>query len=286
MRHRTDARARALPGPPGARGSAMTETVVLMAAMVPLMFAIPMIGKLVDLNQTAVQAGRYATWEATVHHDPEGGAAAPGQVAGRFFGEADAPILSHAPAPGTHALWGDGTASAGGWEARTGIEIDGTSVETLRYAPDERADMPIAGAVGATVSGLGEFLASGDGASWGLGDSALVRSGVRVKVRENGWFEGVLSRCGGAFACLEEAGTIMTDGWSAGSQDEAKDRVRAMVPARVLDPVGDGLSQLGRVRFLSELRPLKDAFGHVGDFTPAEAERGGGTYGLQDYVEE
>ena len=277
------ARGRVAPGT--CRGSALTESIVLMAAMVPLMFAIPMVGKLVDLNQTAVQAGRYATWEATVHHG-EGGSEAPGQVASRFFGAGDEPILSGGVAPGTHALWGEGSARTSVWDARTAVEIDGASVETIRYAPAEGASTPIASGVGGAIGRVGEALAFGDGADWGIGPTALARSGVRVKVRENGWFEGVLSRCGGAFACLEEAGTIMTDGWSAKDDDQVRERVRTLVPARVLDPVGNHLSKLGHVPFLHELKPLDDAFGHVGDFVPPNAERGADTYGLPSYAEE
>jgi len=51
-----------------ARGSALTEFFFLTIIMLPLFFGIPMIGKLIDLKQTAVQAGRYAAWEATTNY--------------------------------------------------------------------------------------------------------------------------------------------------------------------------------------------------------------------------
>lgn len=267
-----------------ARGSAMTETIVLMLAALPLMFAIPMIGKLVDVNQTAVQAGRYATWEATVNHD---GAPAPRQIEARFFGAGDEPILSEGATLGTNALWGDGTARPGGWDARTAIEIDRASVETIRYGDVVSEKMTIANAAGDIVQGIGDLLAKGDDVEWGLGDSALVRSGVRVRVRENGWLEGAASSCGGAFACLEETGAILSDGWSAGDVDQVKRRVRTLVPARVLHKVGDGISLLGALPFLKEAKHLKGAFGHVGEFVPPHAERDADTYGLlPEYVEE
>ena len=269
------------------RGSALTESIVLMAAMLPLMFAIPMLGKLVDVNQTTVQAGRYAVWEATVHEGAKGAAPGAEQVAGRFFGAGDEPILSDGVAPGTNALWGDGTDADGGWDAATGVEIDAGSVETLRYAPADDANLPIAGAVGGAVHAAGSVLGAIAGADWDLGETALTRAGVRVEIERNGWFDDLVAGCGGAFACLEEAGTIMTDGWSAGSTQEMKDRVQALVPASVLEPVGKGLSALGHVPILDELKPLDTAFGHVGDFVPPDAERDGqDTYGLPAYVEE
>jgi len=54
----------------GQAGSALTETIVLSAVMVPLAFTIPMIGKLADLRQTAVQSSRFMAWQES--HDPAG----------------------------------------------------------------------------------------------------------------------------------------------------------------------------------------------------------------------
>ena len=48
-------------------GGALTEFFFVTMIMVPLFFAIPMVGKLVDLKQTTIQASRYSAWEATVY---------------------------------------------------------------------------------------------------------------------------------------------------------------------------------------------------------------------------
>ena len=72
-------------------GAALTEFVVLCIAMVPLMFAVPMLGNLIDAKQASIQAGRYATWEATVHPSRQDSAVV---LKDRFFTDEESQILS------------------------------------------------------------------------------------------------------------------------------------------------------------------------------------------------
>ena len=90
-------------------GAALVEFVVLAIIMVPLLFAIPMIGKLIDVEQTAVQASRYAAWETTV-----GVSAADGNaLRGRFFADPAAPIATGAAGAGKQSTLGRRTRLAG-----------------------------------------------------------------------------------------------------------------------------------------------------------------------------
>ena len=55
----------------------------------------------------------------------------------------------------------------------------------------------------------------------------------------------------------------MSDGWSASGDNQTRRRVRSLMPASILEPVGDAVSLLGHLPVLEELSGLKDAFGHV-----------------------
>jgi len=87
-------------------GSALVEFIVVSAVLIPIMFGIPMIGKMIDLKQTTAQASRYSAWETTVSDAPAQ------NVDQRFFSDASAPIGSTEVGPNT--LWGpaDTTAAA------------------------------------------------------------------------------------------------------------------------------------------------------------------------------
>ena len=85
-------------------GAALTETVVMLTVLIPLALGVSMIGKMMDVKQTTVQASRYAVWESTVHD------AMPTDMDVRFFGDISNPIVSDpaddaAFAP--NALWGE-----------------------------------------------------------------------------------------------------------------------------------------------------------------------------------
>ncbi len=52
---------------PRQRGQAMTETIITASTvLVPIFLLIPLLGKYIDMKQTAIQAARYEAWEYTV----------------------------------------------------------------------------------------------------------------------------------------------------------------------------------------------------------------------------
>jgi hypothetical protein len=76
-------------------GQATTEFAVLALALVPLFILVPLIGKYIDLNQTAEQASRYVAFEASARNtrsswktDEELAV----EVRRRFFSNSDAPV--------------------------------------------------------------------------------------------------------------------------------------------------------------------------------------------------
>lgn len=267
-------------------GSALTEFVVLMVVLVPLMFGIPMVGKMIDLKQTTTQASRYSAWETTVN------TRRPTDVGERFYSDASSPIGKASEAP--NALWGvhdepDSTSAASNGDtqtstrsplialssiaADTSVQVDAASANVAlpsAYSPDLHGanahDGP-AKAIGGLVKGLG-IIANKTGGKWGTTDSrtieggfmntdGLVRGEASAIMKGNGWMSDLT---------FTQGTVIMNDNWSVPDALAARDRVRTLVPAGALKPVGEFLGTIGQVPGLKELKYFKhdDARGVFG----------------------
>lgn len=255
------------------RGAALVELTVLLLVMIPLLVAVPAIGKLVDLRQRSVLASRYAIWEATVASP---GDDRPAALKSRFFDRGDQPLASQPSSDAEHALWGDVARTGDGPLADTDIRIDAESVAAGPWQGGV-GDLEMAGSIGSAIASAGQMLGGSD---WDIGKTALTRADIAVNVRSNAWFDALTIECGDAGGCVRESGVLLVDGWSAGDDEQARERVRALVPAARLEQVGDLLSQLGRLPILRELRDMDGMFGHV-DMAPlpAYADPGLDTYG-------
>lgn len=260
-------------------GSAMTEFSVLTLVMIPLLFAIPMIGKLIDVRQTAVMASRYAAWENTV----SSGIGGAGHIGSRFFSEPSTPLVSNNTELDRNTLWGGGDVND---------QLNGSVFGAVSIDPDSAsAPMPTTGirqagvsySLGRGVEKAGDLLDWAPDTQWGLTGDGLINAVVQVDVENNKWLTGTQSQCGSAnnvFACVTESNAIMVDGWSSGSDAQARQRVRSLVPASGLTKVGNIMAHMGRIPVFKELRRLEDAFGHVdmNVLPDGEAE------GLQSYA--
>lgn len=86
-----------VPGLSHQRGQSTVEFFVLALVLVPLLLAVPLIGKYMDIAQTAAAASRYAAFEGTVRHSSANGgwktdAELAMEVRRRFFSNSDAPV--------------------------------------------------------------------------------------------------------------------------------------------------------------------------------------------------
>lgn len=248
------------------RGSALVETAILMVVLIPVMFGVVMIGKLIDLKQTSEQAGRYAAWEATVYPQSGIGGARPVAVRERFFGEASNVLSSRFSDAGNNRLWGESAQAADrSWAGKTAVTID----ESTAVGNDHQhgiGEPTIAMRVGHAAGSAGTILDGLSGNSWGLSTNALVKSSVGVQVKANEWLASDESQgCGvsGNFACLQSSSIILVDGWSASDDDQARRRVRSLVPASALQSLGDMVSNVGHLPMFKELKKMDGAFGHV-----------------------
>ena len=258
-------------------GSALTETIVLSAVMVPLVFTLPMIGKLADLRQTAVQSSRFVSWQES--HDPEG-QMSQNLLHERFFDSPDSPIKSALPGAATasdNRLWGSTSAQSLSGEPGPGLWEFAAYTDQIRFKPDQTAAMTtdselpaLASGTSRAIDGAAKVLEFADNTSWDVTTEGIANGSVSVEADVGSLLAGFNSDCtasGGGTTdstfCIQESSSIMVDGWSAGTADEVSRRTRAFVPATVLKPLGEGLAAFGALPVFKELRSLDDAFGRV-----------------------
>lgn len=244
------------------RGAALTEFAVLVIALIPLMFGIPMIGKLIDMKQTAVQASRYVAWESTV----DARDAAPTNVSSRFFRDPSASLASEPADIESHALWGpDESPPDRGPMADTYVAIEETTAAALpyrsAYGGPEGVSEGVAHEIGTLIEDVGGLIDDQTNGDWAVTGDGMLRAGVHVDVEANGWMDA---------SALDETTVILSDGWSSPNDRTAATRTRSFVPAGALDElgVGDALSLAGTLPIFKELKEFKDddgnsAFGFV-----------------------
>ncbi len=281
-------------------GGALVETIALSAGLLLFMTGIPMVGTLVDLNQTTMQASRYLAWEKTVQPNS---VYVTNRVESRFFKNQSAPIRTHEPADevlGTNLLWGplerntrhygtiDGDSAVSPLvqnriplhqRARVTADVqnvfsyiaDKTLPESAQFSnglPSTAISNPekpkVFDKIGKVVGGLGRFL-SKDG--WDNANpyvNGLMRSQVEVKVENNRLFKFAGNNCrqGGA-GCVHESTSILVDGWSVANPQTMRDRVHGFVPSNRLHTVGKLISKIKVIPMLKDLKHLEAAFGCV-----------------------
>jgi len=260
------------------KGSALVESILIVGVLTIFMVGVPMIGSMIDLKQTTIQASRYSAWEKTVNVDENH---VGDQIDARFFRDASAPISS-SPNSGLAAnhLWGElpatGTPPASGAAptgdaptGQTGPQLFQEARVTIATAPvgmgsveDDRAHKDggkMKGAlyspVAKVVTQLGRFI-SPDG--WDEGtpvSNGLVRSTVSTQIEANSFFTSAMT--------IEESTSIFIDGWSAGDDDTIRERVHGFVPTNRLEKVGDFISRVKVIPMLNDLEHLEKAFGCV-----------------------
>lgn len=252
----------------------MVESILIVGVLTIFMIGVPMIGSMIDLKQTSIQASRYSAWEKTVNVDTNH---AGDLIDERFFRNASAPISSSANS-GIEAnhLWGElpaaeSTANANGGanssaptdqttdtplfqKARVTIVNSSNSANSWEQTDDDIAGR-IYGGVANVVTTLGSVI-SADG--WGDGDpveNGLVKSVVSTQIESNDFFTSGLT--------IEESTSIFIDGWSAADDETIRERVHGFVPTARLEALGSFVSRLKVIPMLGDLENLEKAFGCV-----------------------
>lgn len=235
-----------------ARGTAVSEFLAMLALLVPLFLLIPYMGKVADMNHTAVQASRYGAWERVVAPgDTKGAGVIATEARRRLFSRMGAPIITGQGVIDDNnernVLWVD---HAGGRKF--------VNYADARFAESE-AGTPgkVAGAVTDAMAGFGQLLEELPGAvrpsgKFDVNTRGLMRAEVGVNIA------GTVVKpidagtdCDGAtntrtFVCARRHNVILADNWDASSPGQVETRVRAMTigeifgePARLLKAAAD-----------------------------------------------
>ena len=289
------------------RGSALAELIVLCIAMIPLMFMVPMIGKLVDLRHNTIMAGRYVAWEEAMGPASVNSSQSTQVVGSRFFSSPESVILSgnsaedSAAMDGVNPLWGSPSTretsddAASFWQSLNFQDSVYGNPASLQSSVDRSSLGGVAGAVSESVDTIATALNFASGVNWDLAGGEYSKGTVKVEAQIGNLLTPISSNCstsgqaqgddGAATAsssvCFTESNAILTDTWSVPATENVEktieEHTRAFVPASVLRPVGRFLSNIGRLPIVEELRGLEHAFGHV-DAAPLPDGRSLGTY--------
>jgi len=252
------------------KGNAQTELLILVLVMVPAFMVLPTLGKLSDVNQSVVQASRYAAWERTVYDPSEkSDAQISAEISNRFFRRQDVMIETRDDVLSIdefgNPFWAtlsDDESSQGGEE----IFIR-TSNESFPGIGSHLNNAIVT--VGST---LGNIIPDSD---WDLEQNGLYVAEVGVNTQSNYLLSGQ-TNCNGeestdGEACIRRHTAILVDGWSSESSQETEERTRSLVPGGALAPVGDAVSRLGGLPLFRELRRMDGMFGEVKpDVIPAD----------------
>lgn len=251
------------------QGNALTEFVLLAMVMVPAITLIPLLGKVSDINQSTIQASRYAAWERTVHSEGQkSNAQLTTEVTHRFYADPDLLLNSErttvTEAQGHNVYWSSHLDDDGNLVSMT--DHDALMVMTRNESPPSNTGADVMSkavvAIGDAMDGLIED------AQWELEENGFIVAEVSAPIASNHRFtqgeDCAAQESEEVFSCVSRRNAIFIDAWNSGSPEETNQRVRTLVPAGVFQPLGDALSTAGDGSPLfQELKKLEGIFGYV-----------------------
>lgn len=252
------------------KGNAITEFSVLALVLVPAFLAMPILGKVGNVNQTSVQASRYAVWERTVSGpDEKSDAQLHTEVSNRFFARPDLPIESNqgviSGADSVNHFWSGFRKED---NTKVGLVDDPASDVYLSLSNQSMPSSIGADVFSEALVSIGNAMDSlVPDAEWGLEQKGLIGSDVGVAVQTNHRLPKGTDCSNNSsttvFACARNRNVMFVDAWEAGSPGQVEERVRALVPAGVLSPVTDSVAHVGAIPIFKELKDLKGVMGEV-----------------------
>ena len=250
-------------------GNAMVEFALVATVLTPILLLTPTLTKTADANMATAQAARYGAWEQTVK--PKDTDMLENEINNRFYAKPDMAIRTNqgavTAADQQNTFW-----NASGPNADLIRREDAALPVTV--AVRERDLGGAAGIVGGAVDLLGDTLGSLSDSKWDLDAGGLYTINVILKLnnRKNISTDENSPNCGSGSinnsdsdnTCMGQQSAILVDTWSASGPSEVEERVRSLVPAGMLEPVGDIVSVAGDILpMFQELKNLDGAFGEV-----------------------
>lgn len=211
-----------------AKGSALLEFVLFAGVMVPVIILLPSLAATSESNHVSNQAARYGAWEQTLLRKDQ--ATLQKEIGSRFY-------------PATKKnnddfeLIVDVNESGLGGISGTVEKIVHTLGKTIgSVVPDSQWDFTGGGLVSVSV--------------------AMQRNKLAVDDKDQA--------CTSEQPCMLHRSAILVDSWGASGPGQVEQRVRSLVPAGVLRPVGDTVAKIGKILpMFQELEKLDGAFGEV-----------------------
>jgi len=237
------------------RGSAATEMLVLLMVMVPLFSALPLLGKISDINTTTIQSSRYLAWERTVSNSSHKTAAhVATEVNNRFFVQPDAHIKSNQGVLSSEEVqnpfWRGFGENHNGEKNRLITSNEGSYVSSSDWNRTARPP----GLVGELSSGLQVFsdaFSVMSGKRMNLEWKGLVTTTVGQDIASNQFLPSSRDcrnqESNVVFSCIKYSNTILVDTWNAQHNTDAVNKTHALVPTRGLKGVSDALATVGSV---------------------------------------
>jgi len=223
------------------------------AVLVPLALLVPVLGKIADMNHSAIEAARYASWERTVASAADkSDAQLADETRRRFFSNIDAFIFTNeGPQTGDaqrHQLWRDHRAN---WMLRNYSDV---SVQTTNSNTPGSAAGTIANLLGGFANAMGRF--NGNGATFDT--RGLYRADVNVNVGsvplapfDSG------TNCAGqqsadSFLCIRRHHVILGDTWASRDSADMQRRVQGLVPTSAFESITQLTGLISSVPVLQE----------------------------------
>lgn len=219
------------------QGQATIETLISMLALLPIFILIPYIGKYIDIKSKAVQASRYAAFERTIFSDP--GASWNSDenqsLDQQISRDINRRILSD-PKTGVSSLNNGFVDDNPLWTNYRGDQLlAGRQVERLSAALTENESPVSRTPLLDTISGRINLLFD---LGLGLNKQSYAQNSVAITAE----FLPDITRVGAAPDIVEadtgiaflRTGAILTDAWSAGSEDVFEDRIDGLTADEII----------------------------------------------------
>jgi hypothetical protein len=279
---------------PRAAGQAATEFLITATfVLVPLLLLIPLLGRYIDIQHTAIQAARYEAWEYTVWYGdssdmPSGFSgdqplkapdATQRESRARFFGRTDRPIdsanddagINPANAAERNPHWVDHRKQP----LWTGTIVNNTEPQNSEATPDLTGGVmnflldvidTVAGAIGWFLDAVAGLFGGASPVEFDVINTAgYAKSDVRIPVQTPPGLVDVRTihdEAGGDTDVLigeltfrAEAG-VLTDAWNAGGVKHVQDRSGGIILTRMLGELIEAIPGLEEVwAILSLLAP-------------------------------
>lgn len=242
-------------------GQALAELLAGAAVLVPLCLLIPLLGKIGDINQTAIEATRYAAWERTVSDsDQKSAEILQSETQRRFFEAPDALIKSNEQPLGlarsANPLWSGSERS----------EMLVSASKSVGVSVSQSSDGGLAGA--AALNAINSIKAAlggkGGDPSAQLEAKGMTTAALSVDVLANPLRFSVPAACEGNsqtnVICIQRKNVILTDAWDAGSPEQVKTRTEDLVPAALFRPLMKYSDEIKSIPLLKEFSDLEPGY--------------------------